>query len=70
MFYFGCYLHSGTPIQDLHLHGRLNEVYSKQLSCGKPIEQTYYSAKYSPICIYYDEEVDSLPRDKYPQLQR
>ena len=56
----------GTPIQDIHLSGRLDQVYSKQLSCGEPIK-IYYSAKYSPICIYCGEEVDSFPNDRYPQ---
>ena len=29
----------------------------------------YYSAKYSPICIYCAGVVESAPQDKYPQCQ-
>ena len=54
----------GAPLQDLELPGRLNEVYTRELSCGEPIEKLYYTAKYSPICIYCADDVDSI---RYPQ---
>ena len=57
----------GAPLQDLDLPGRLGEVYTRELSCGEPIEKLYYSAKYSPICIYCAGVVESAPQDKYPQ---
>ncbi len=37
----------GAPIQDLHLPGRLNDVYTRQIHCEEPIEKLYYSAKYA-----------------------
>ena len=57
----------GAPLQDLELPGHLNEVCTRELSCGEPIEKLYYTAKYSPICIYCADDVDSVPNDKYPQ---
>lgn len=57
----------GAPIQDLELPGRLNDVYTRALHCEDPIEKLYYSAKYSPICIYCAIDVDVVPEDRYPQ---
>ena len=57
----------GAQLQDLELPGRLNEVYTRIMSCEQPIEKLYYSAKYSPICVYCAEDVESVPTDKYPQ---
>ena len=37
----------GTQLQDLELPGRLNEVYTRTISCEKPIEKLYYLAKYA-----------------------
>ena len=48
----------GAPLQDLQLPGRLSEVYTRELSCGKPIEKLYYTAKHTPICIYCADDVD------------
>ena len=59
----------GAQLQDLGLSGRLIEVYTRELSCEEPIEKLYYSAKYSPICIYCAEDVESVPKDKYPQCE-
>ena len=56
----------GAQLQNLDLPGRLNEVYTRELSCQEPIEKLYYSAKYTPICIYCAEEVECVPKDKYP----
>ena len=57
----------GASLQDLELPGRLDNVYTRELSCGEPIEKLYYSAKYSPICVYCACEVELVPKDKYPQ---
>lgn len=57
----------GAPIQDLHLPGRLNDVYTRQIHCEEPIEKLYYTAKYTPICIYCAQNVDDVPADQYPQ---
>ena len=54
----------GAQIQDL---GRLNEVYTRKMNCMEPIERLYYSAKYSPVCIYCAADVNEVPKDKYPQ---
>lgn len=53
----------GSQLQDLVLPGQLNEEYMRELSCEEPIEKLYYSAKYSPICIYCAEDVESVPKD-------
>lgn len=52
----------GAPLQDLQLPGRLSEVYTRELSCGEPIEKLYYTAKYTPICIYCADDVESVPQ--------
>ena len=57
----------GASLQDLQLPGRLDNVYARELSCGEPIEKLYYSAKYSPICVYCACDMESVPKDKYPQ---
>ena len=56
-----------AQLQDLELPGRLNEVYTRTMSCEEPIEKLYYSAKYGPICVYCAADVDSVPKEKYPQ---
>ena len=59
----------GSQLQDLELPGRLNDVYTRMISCEQPIEKLYmyYSAKYSPICVYCAQDVEFIPKDKYPQ---
>ena len=57
----------GAPLQDLQLPGHLSEVYTRELSCGESIEKLYYTAKYTLICIYCADDVESVPKDKYPQ---
>ena len=57
----------GAQLQDLELPGRLNEVYTRKISCEQPIEKLYYSAKYSPICVHCAADVESVPKEKYPQ---
>ena len=37
---------------DMELTGKLNKVYVRDVSCADPIEKLYYTAKYSPICVY------------------
>ena len=58
-----------AQLQDLELSGRLNEVFTRELSCEDPKEKLYYSAKYTPICIYCVEDVEFVPKDKYPQCE-
>lgn len=50
------------------ISGRLNEVYTRELSCEEPIEKLYYSATYSPICVYCAEEVESVAKDHSVKL--
>ena len=59
----------GAQLQDLALPGRLSDVYTREMSCEEPIEKFYYSAKYSPICIYCAQDVESVPKDEYPQCE-
>ena len=56
-----------APLQDLQLPGHHSEVYTRELSCGEPIEKLYYTAKYTPTCIYCADDIESVPKDKYPQ---
>ena len=42
----------GAPLQELHLAGKLADVYVKDISCEDPTERLYYEAKYPPICVY------------------
>ena len=57
----------GAQLQDLELSGRLNEIYTRKISCEQPIEKLYYSTKLSPICVYCAADVESVPKEKYPQ---
>ena len=57
----------GALLHDLQLPGCLSKVYTRELSCGEPIEKLYYTAKYIPICIYCADDVESVPKDKYSQ---
>ena len=57
----------GAQLQDLELPGQLNEVYTRKISCKQPVEKLYYSAKYSSICVYFTVDVESIPKEKYPQ---
>ena len=43
----------GTHLQDLELPGRLNEVYTRTISCEEPIEKLYYLEKYADtyMCV-------------------
>jgi len=59
----------GAQLQDMELLGRLNEVYTRKILCEQPIEKLYYSAKYSPICVYCAADVESVPKEKYPQCE-
>ena len=56
----------GASLQYLQLPGRLDNVYARELSCGEPIEKLYYSAIYT-ICVYCACDVESVPKDNYPQ---
>ena len=44
------------------LPGRLSEVLTRELACGEPNEKLYYTAKYTPICIYCANDVESVPK--------
>ena len=57
----------GAQIQDLNLPGRLHEVYTRQIICWEPIENLYYTAKFSPISVYCASDVSVVQNDKYPQ---
>ena len=53
----------GAQLQDLNLPERLRD----EMCCEEPIEKSYYSAKYKPICVYCAEDVDKVEKDCYPQ---
>ena len=48
----------GAPLQDFQLPGRLAEVYTREFLCGELMDKLYYTAEYSPICIYCADTVD------------
>ena len=57
----------GASLQDMEWTGKLNEVYVRDVTCGDPIEKLYYTAKYSPICMYCAIPVELDPNaDHYP----
>jgi hypothetical protein len=57
---FGPFLRYYTCSRLHQLPGRLNEVYTRELWCGEPIEKLYYTAKY----IYCADTVQSVPKDQ------
>ena len=56
----------GSSLQDMELPEPFSEVYVCNINCYDPIEKLYYSAGYTPICIYYAVEVD-VDSAFYPQ---
>ena len=60
----------GAPLQDLDLLGKPAHVFVRVLSSGDPVKKLYYTAKYSPICVYWVTSVELNPRDAhYPQCK-
>jgi hypothetical protein len=60
IYMFGPFLRYYTCSRLHQLPGRLNEVYTRELWCGEPIEKLYYTAKY----IYCADTVQSVPKDQ------
>ena len=58
----------GSSLQDMELPEPFSEVYVRNINCYDPIEKLYYSAGYTPICIYCAEEVEvDVDSAFYPQ---
>ncbi len=58
----------GSSLEDLALEAPLDEVHVRDLNCSEPIEKLYYSAGYSPICLYCATEVEhEAATEFYPQ---
>ena len=45
----------GSALEDLQVEG-FNNVYIRPLNCYDHIEKQYYSAGYTPICVYCGED--------------
>jgi len=41
-------------------------VYSRDITCGEPIEKLYYAAKYPPVCVYCTKDIKWNEKDYYP----
>ena len=55
-----------ASLQDMT--GKLNKFYVRDVSCADHIEKLYYTAKYSPICVYCAIAVELDPKaDHFPQ---
>ena len=52
----------GASLEDLKLtRNFLSDVYVRDISHGDPIGKLYYTAKYSPICVYCTISVEPDP---------
>ena len=58
----------GASLAELKLPEDYKEVEIRDHECNDPIEILYYSAKYSPICIYCATE-QGYEKDEYPKCQ-
>ena len=59
----------GASLAELKLPEDYKEVEIRDHECNDPIEILYYSAKYSPICIYCATEQGYEKDDEYPKYQ-
>lgn len=60
----------GFALEDLQVEG-FNNVYTRPLNCYDHIEKQYYSAGYTPICVYCGEDCPLYHSSStnYPQCQ-
>ena len=58
----------GAPFTDLELPEEIN-VYSRDITCGEPIEKLYYAAKYPPICVYCARMLSGRRKNTIPNVQ-
>lgn len=59
----------GAQLRDLGLSGKISEVCCRDLWCNDPIEKLYYSAGYTPICIFCAADVIIEREGFYPQCE-
>ena len=57
-----------APFTDLELPEGIN-VYSRDITCGEPIEKLYYAAKYPPICVYCARMLSGRRKNTIPNVQ-
>lgn len=57
----------GTSLKDLHLPENFKTVEIREHDCSDPIERLYYTAKYSPICVYCAADQPYTTENEYPQ---
>ena len=57
----------GSKLRDLHLPDQFSNVEVKDHLCGDPIEKSYYSAKFDPICVYCGSDQPFTSDNTYPQ---
>ena len=62
----------GAQLQDADIPTHLlNVVFTRQLTCGDPVEKLYYAAKFADICIHCSSPVASWSdmEEYYPQCE-
>uniref|UniRef100_A0A1X7TME8 Uncharacterized protein n=1 Tax=Amphimedon queenslandica TaxID=400682 RepID=A0A1X7TME8_AMPQE len=57
------------PFRELNLPEAFSEVEIRDHECNDPIEVLYYSAKYSPICIYCAKDEGYEKDNEYPKCE-
>ena len=57
----------GATLKDLHLPEEYDDVDVRDHNCFNTVEKLYYSAKYTPICIYCGIEQSYSDENSYPQ---
>ena len=67
-----CVFTCGSDLQDadLSLEDGIT-VYTRPLTCSEPVKKQYYSAGYSPICVYCATSVctSSTSSSNFPQCE-
>ena len=56
----------GAALSDLELPEIYKDVEIRDHDCNDPIERLYYSAKNTPICVYFATEQPFTKEDEYP----
>ena len=60
----------GASLKDLNLSEEYKFVDIRDHDCYDPVEKLYYSAEYTPICVYCAAEYPYTTSDRYPQCDK
>ena len=59
----------GAKLSNLDLSDEFKDIEIRTHLCGDPIERLYYSANFTPICVYCGKDQPFTEHDIYPQCE-